>query len=132
MIYLASPYTHPDQKIRNERASEAALFAGYCIITNGQVIFSPIVYGHSIIQQYKVHQVPTDADWWWEFNLEFLKISEQVYVLALPGWSVSTGVSKELKTATMLEIPISIYEKTANKNYMLVEDKDYASRHCNQ
>jgi hypothetical protein len=47
MIYLASPYSHPDPAVREARFREACRAAAK-LMRLGQPAFSPIVHGHPI------------------------------------------------------------------------------------
>jgi Domain of unknown function (DUF1937) len=103
MIYLASPYSHPDPKVREARYNAALLCAANCI-KNGQPVFSPISYGHPLNQIEP--DLGTSAAAWREFNTEMLRHASQVIVLALEGWDQSVGVKAEIELARTLNIPI--------------------------
>ncbi len=45
MIYLASPYSHPDPAVREQRF-RAACRAAAELIRAGHVVISPVVHGH--------------------------------------------------------------------------------------
>jgi Domain of unknown function (DUF1937). len=47
MIYLASPYSHPDPLVREARF-DAACRAMADLVHAGQIVFSPIVHGHPL------------------------------------------------------------------------------------
>ena len=61
MIYLASPYSHPDPAVRKERF-HAACQARAELIRAGWIVFSPIVHSHPLVE----HGVPTTWDFWAE------------------------------------------------------------------
>ena len=46
-IYLACPYTHPDEVTRNTRVEFASIIAAK-LMCEGHVVFSPITHGHHI------------------------------------------------------------------------------------
>ena len=48
MIYLASPYSHPDHAIREQRY-RAACRAATSLIRSGTVVYAPIVHGHPLV-----------------------------------------------------------------------------------
>jgi hypothetical protein len=102
MIYLASPYTHPDPAIRRKRF-EAACCAAAQLIRQGKTVFSPIAHSHSICQQ----GLPIDWAYWEGHDLEFLKVCDEVVVLKLDGWQKSVGVQAEIAIARTLEKPIT-------------------------
>lgn len=47
MIYLASPYTHPDPAVR-QRRFDAACRAAAQMIRAGSMVFSPVVHSHPL------------------------------------------------------------------------------------
>lgn len=117
MIYLASPYTyimprtgfeHLDlRKNANEveeQRYEAAKLAVVRLMRQGHSVFSPIVHTHVIAKDY---QLPSSVDFWWEFNLPFLRAASEVKVLTLDGWIASKGVRQEIDFAHSIGTPVS-------------------------
>jgi len=103
MIYLASPYSSPDPLIRKTRF----MLAQQCchgLITQGLYPFSPIVHWHELAERY---ELPTDFSFWTRMNYDFLRRSEMLMVLRIPGWRESIGVTSERKVANALNIPVS-------------------------
>jgi Domain of unknown function (DUF1937) len=49
MIYLASPYSHPDPVVREARF-DAACRATVDLIRTGQPVFAPVVMGHPLVR----------------------------------------------------------------------------------
>lgn len=95
MIYLASPYSHPDPVVRSYRASKAIAYA-YQRLQMGEAIFSPVAYGHQFAL---MGQLPTDHLYWERLNNSFLVASEELRVLKIAGWENSAGVQAEIKFA---------------------------------
>jgi hypothetical protein len=92
MIYLASPYSHPDKAVEAERYQQTMrAFAELCLA--GAIIYSPIVSCHPAAVAYGM---PTDAAWWARFNREFMFCCDRLVVLRLPGWEESVGVRDEI------------------------------------
>jgi hypothetical protein len=103
MIYVASPFTHDDEAIKeyrkqiNEKVCSHLIKLGYCAI-------SPIVYGCTLIDK---HWLTNDDFTYWEsFCLTLLKKSDIMYVLRLDGWAKSMGVFNEINFAWDNSIPI--------------------------
>lgn len=96
MIYLASPYSHPRPDIRALRYEAVAAFT-VAAMGAGHQIFSPIVYGHHIA---RTHALPTDAEWWRNFNETILATCDEMWVLKIPGWDKSVGVQMEIEFAS--------------------------------
>jgi hypothetical protein len=87
LIYLASPYSHPDPLVREARF-DAACRATVDLIRAGHVVFSPIVHGHPLAR----FGLPTDWSFWQRFDEEHLRRCCEVLVLQADGWRESEGV----------------------------------------
>jgi hypothetical protein len=105
MIYLASPYSHPRPDIRAMRYEAAAALVAKHF--GKLTIFSPIVYTHHMA---KTHTLPLDAESWKHFNEEMMMLCDAIWVLMLPGWRESIGVTAEIAFAERLNQPIQYIE----------------------
>src|SRR5689334_12715342 len=94
MIYLASPYSHPDPAVREERF-RAACRATAALIRSGRAVYSPVVFGHPLTG----YDVPTGWEFWATFDREHLLRCDHVIVLTLEGWRESEGVRVEMRVA---------------------------------
>lgn len=103
MIYLASPYSHPDQEIVNERFGKT-IKATAKLLLERKIVFSPIVHCHHMAM---VYQMPTSAEYWKQYNHGMLLAAKELYVLQLNGWDTSFGVKYEIEVATKLGLPIT-------------------------
>lgn len=101
-IYLASPYSHPDADVREERF-QAVCVAAAGLMSKGHMVFSPIAHSHCIA---KAGKLPTDWTYWKRIDEVEIAASAEVWVLMLPGWHVSTGVREELAVAAKLGKPV--------------------------
>jgi len=97
MIYLASPYSHPDPLVRETRFN-ATCQATAKLIRTGHAVFSPIVHGHPLVR----FGLPMDWAFWGPHDNEHLQRCEEVLVLRLEGWRESTGIQAELALAAAL------------------------------
>jgi hypothetical protein len=102
MIYLATPYTHPEPEVRAARFLAVTL---YCAerMAAGELIFSPITYGHAFGE---LGLAATDHVSWIQFNETMLGISTGVRVLCLRGWELSAGIQHEVEFADKHGIPV--------------------------
>jgi hypothetical protein len=103
LIYLASPYNHPDKatmisnfEIVSKKAAE--------LVAEGKVVYSPITYGHTLVE---FQEMTTDQEFWMGFCLTLLEKSEELYVYMMPGWDKSKGVAEEIEFAKQHNIPIT-------------------------
>jgi hypothetical protein len=94
MIYLASPYTHTDPGVREERF-DAACRAAATLIRAGHHVFSPVAHSHPIAR----YGLPLDWQFWESFDRRVLEMCDEVVVLTLPGWEDSVGVRAEIQLA---------------------------------
>jgi hypothetical protein len=97
MIYLASPYSHPDPQVREQRF-HAASAAAAVLMRAGHQVFSPIAHGHPLTQ----HGLPGDWRFWEPHARWCLERCDEVVVLMLDGWEASQGVQAEIELAGKL------------------------------
>jgi hypothetical protein len=109
MIYLASPYTHPDPLIVEKRY-EQTLHATAILMRADIMVYSPIVHCHEVAKQ---HQLPTDYKFWLVYNHHFILLSEAVYILCIDGWRESLGVRNEIAFASANRIKIVCVDEFA-------------------
>lgn len=105
MIYLASPYSHPDALIREQRFREACRAAA-ALLRAGYAVFSPIAYSHALVE----HGLPTDWSFWARQDRKLLARCDEVVVLQLDGWIDSVGVQSEIALARELGKPLQFVE----------------------
>ena len=110
MIYLASPYSSADPAIVQQRFEAATRYVAY-YFRLGVPLLSPIVYCHPIA---RTHSLPGDALFWQFLNEELVMRSSAMWVLKLPGWESSAGVTSEIALARRLDIPLHFKEPLAN------------------
>ena len=103
MIYLASPYSHPDPDIREARF-HAACRAMAMLLPRGEKVFSPVVHSHPLV----AHGLPTDWEFWQAIDSEFLLYCDELAVLTLEGWEESRGVQAEIALAIHLGKPVRL------------------------
>ena len=101
VVYLASPYSHPDPRVRDARF-QAACRAAAALLSAGEIVFSPIAHSHPIA----AHGLPTAWEFWECADRELLRRCDELLVLMLPGWQESRGVQAEIATARELGMPV--------------------------
>ena len=95
MIYLASPYSHPDAAVRQQRFHDACR-ATAALLHAGHVVFSPVVHSHPLV----AYGLPGGWAFWERIDREHLERCDAVVVLLLDGWRASIGVQAEIRLAT--------------------------------
>lgn len=106
MIYLASPYSHPDPAIRERRYRDVCR-ATASLIRAGVSVFSPIIHSHPL----EAYGLPSHWRFWEELDRDFLARCDRLAVLMLGGWETSIGVRAEIRIARELGKPVSYLEE---------------------
>lgn len=102
MIYVASPYSHNDKEIMINRFREVERVTAV-LLMNKMWCYSPIVHCHELASQY---ELPTDHQYWREYNFHMLDRSSALLVHQQPGWEGSVGVTEEIDYANRLNLRI--------------------------
>lgn len=92
LVYLASPYTHSDKSVEEQRFEDTCIAAGR-LLNLGHMIWSPIAHGHPIAMRCSL---PTDFVFWRRYCEATLSKCDSLAVLMLDGWRESTGVQAEI------------------------------------
>ena len=105
MIYLAAPYSHEFDSVKEHRYHCVNRIAAI-LIAGGEMVFSPISHSHPIAK------CGIDGDWdtWSEFDLRMIEICDEMVVLMLDGWRESKGVKAEIERAKYLQMPIKYFD----------------------
>lgn len=113
MIYLASPYTHKDQLIMKTRFLLAEQVTAR-LLHRRSWVYSPIVHCHELALRY---HLPTDFAYWRDYNFAMLRRCDTLYVLFIPGWEESLGVTEEIKFAQTAGIPVYAIDENAEFHF---------------
>ena len=106
VIYLASPYSHPEDSVRIENYRKISKVAAK-MTAEGKVVLSPITYGHTLVD---FHEMPTSWDFWITFCFNFLIKCDRMIVCKMEGWDKSKGVLEEISIAKDHGIPVEFIE----------------------
>ena len=101
MIYLASPYTHVDDAVRESRF-DAACLATSTLLRAGLHVYSPIVHSHPLVR----YGLPIEWEFWRAQDFEHLRRCDEVILLTLDGWKASRGVQAEIELAIERDLQI--------------------------
>jgi len=111
MIYLASPYSHPDPKVREWRHEKVCRMAGM-LMAEGLHIFSPIAHSHVIAG---LAGLPTTWDFWREKDFHMIDLSKALIIYQLEDWNHSVGVLEERGYAIAGGLSVYLLEDTNDK-----------------
>lgn len=101
-IYLATPYSHKEKRIREKRFKEVNKVAAE-LMGKGFIVFSPISHNHLIAE---AGDLPTCWDWWREYDLTFIEWCDELYVYCQEGFMESIGVKAEIALAKEMSKPV--------------------------
>lgn len=91
VLYLASPYSHPTTAI--ERLRYLAVGESVTqLLADGTFVYSPIIHCYWLAM---LHDLPTDIDFWREYDEAMISLLPRFGILKLPGWSTSIGIAHE-------------------------------------
>ena len=101
-IFVAGPFNHPDDFIKKLRTDSIAT---YCVklFNEGHVPVSALLCGLTFAEH---GNLPTDTNTWENFSKVMVKGCDELHVLQLEGWDLSSGVKLEIEEAKNLNIPI--------------------------
>ncbi len=117
--YLASPYSHPEERVRYKRFVEVSE-AGFALTKLGLNLFCPITQSHTLNVHSKGND-PLDHDECMRVDYVFLSKAKGLIVYMDSGWAVSTGVGLEIDYAHEHKIPVYMLYPDADLNKFLNE-----------
>jgi hypothetical protein len=119
-IYLASPYSHPDPAVKQDRYEEICRTAAM-LMEKGERVFCPIAHSHpiEILGMKTVHT----GDFWLDQDFAILKHAEMLMVCMMPGWTTSHGIHEEIKFANENNIPVAYIEPPCHISKNSTEEK---------
>jgi len=106
IVYLATPYTHPDPEVRSERFRVVNRVAAE-MMAQGDHVFSPISHTHEMSVQ---HGLPHDWSYWKQNCSVMVAACSRMVVLMQDGWQESVGVRAEIELAESLGMPVEYVE----------------------
>ncbi len=118
LIYLASPYSHPDKAVELTRFNQTMEITAR-LMRLGYKVFSPIVHCHPLaISQ----RMPTSYGFWESYSEAMVSHCDQLWVLKMQGWRESKGVGAEILLAQKLNIPVFYLDARSTR---LEDDKGF-------
>jgi hypothetical protein len=105
LIYLASPYTHPDPQVREQRFQAVCRKAAE-LMRAGHLIYSPIAHSHPIAQ----YGLPKEFAFWQRLDEVFLGLCGRLWIYCIDGWQESHGIREEITFARATGRPIQYLE----------------------
>jgi len=103
VIYLASPYSHENLIVLNDRVLSAASVGGKLMRTTGHVFMVPVPHSHMIGEMLNNS---LDHQFWLKQCFGLLERCDEIWIVTLNGWKESVGINLEIEYAKSLGIPI--------------------------
>ena len=120
LIYLSSPYSHPDFNVRHARY-RAALITVAHYLHQGIYLYSPILHNHPIV----CYRDLPDASVWLEYDYAVLSRCSSMWVLRIPGHNTSLGVRAESEFCTEHGISWDFIDPPFDKSFSLGSFVDF-------
>lgn len=98
LIYLATPYNHPEPSVCLARFDYACLTASR-LMHDGVHLFCPIAHTHPIAV---LGNLPCGWDYWQEYDRLMLTACDELWVVQMNGWDRSEGIKGEIGIANEL------------------------------
>jgi hypothetical protein len=105
IAYLACPYSKGTPDTRRARF-EAATHVAAKLIQQGLVVFSAVTMTHPIDLILAAEGETLGSNYWITFDLSFMQACSELFVLELPGWDKSLGVSREIQFFSEQGLPV--------------------------
>ena len=116
LYYLASPYSHPDPKVRQARYEEQGRIAVE-LIHKGYHLIAPIEMCHHLS---KLHQLPTGYQYWQARDRLLIERCDGLIACKMDGWEDSIGMKDEIKYAEFLDKEVLYYDPNRPKGLELL------------
>jgi len=107
LIYIGSPYTHPDKDVMQLRY-EQVLDVTADLLNQGFHVISPIVHCHPLSVK---HKMMPDFEFWKRYNFALLSKCSVLLIIPIDGWKESIGLQAEVIFAKENNISIEMYYK---------------------
>jgi nucleoside 2-deoxyribosyltransferase len=111
VYYLASPYSHPQKKVMQERYIEQGRIASI-LIRKGYHLVTPIEMCHNISKRYIF---PTGYRFWERRDRALIQHCDGIIICLMPGWEDSIGVTDELRYSRKLKKSVRFFDPEQEK-----------------
>lgn len=108
LVYLAGPYSHPDKHVQQIREVLHNDYTFLIYDVYKQPVFGPITQSAVLAENYNLSGA---YDYWKQMDRMMVRKCDAVWVIAIPGWKESIGVTDELNLARKLKKEILFIEE---------------------
>lgn len=110
LTYLATPYSHRDAPVREQRYRAACAIAAV-MTARGDLVYSPVAHGHGIARS---GRLPVSWEFWQRLDLRMLRACDSLTVACVAGWEDSHGVQSEIAAAREMGLPVRFVDPCGN------------------
>lgn len=107
MIYLCSVYSGEANAELMQKRYEYVAKRTADFMIEGYTVFSPINHCHPIADKYNM---PRTWYFWKQHDLNYIKAADEVWVLMMPNWLNSKGITAEIEYAESIGKPVVLIE----------------------
>ncbi len=109
LVYLASPYNHADERVREARFRAVMAVVAEAFGDREKVcVYSPICHNHPISLH---HPLPAAWDFWRDVDFPMIEHCDALVVLRMDGWRESVGIKAEIDHAAGLGMPVHFVDR---------------------
>ncbi|MGY2167140.1 DUF1937 family protein [Pseudomonas gingeri] len=95
-IFLACPYSHAEATVVHERFVQCNRVAAR-IVEAGHAVFSQVSMSHPINLAFVGKDSQAIGKLWAPVDAVFMDMMEELVILDLPGWDLSSGIRREIE-----------------------------------
>ncbi len=123
LIYLGSPYSHMDPKVREQRFFSVARAAGWLFTVKNTYLYAPISMTHQMWLEMQ-HMPGLTFEWqaWAAYDEFMVQKCDEFWILTIPGWEKSVGVTAETAIAKNLGLPIRYVNELPDGTYSVTDE----------
>jgi predicted membrane-bound dolichyl-phosphate-mannose-protein mannosyltransferase len=120
LIYLASPHSHEDYMVMQNRY-EKARDAVAILQRENIMVLSPICHSHP--PQMVNKDIKANYESYREFDEKLIYVSDELWVLIIEGWNHSYGIMHEVRYADSLNKVIKVVRiNYSSRSLISIED----------
>ena len=94
MVYVAVPFWHENQEVRNYRRQKAIEYSEK-LFNKNIPFYSPLLYSE------RFKEKKASEGYWVKHGLRMVDVCDEMHVLCLDGWEESSGISGEVARAQL-------------------------------
>lgn len=108
LVYVASPYSHPDDSTMAERYSEVMDLIYTLSMAFPDAFFSPILHYHPVAL---TNDMEKSYGYWRNINHAYMRRCDRMICACIDGWEESLGVKGELEYAKEIGLAVTYTSK---------------------